>query len=71
MMTDEGCGNGTVGGLLVMADVKKAKDSFRCASVKFSVVSLTFGSEAGISAIRCLGSGFSDLQFWFLFWSAL
>jgi hypothetical protein len=40
-------------------------------NVKFSVVSLTFGSEAGISAIRCLGSGFSDLQFWFLFWSAL
>lgn len=32
MMTDEGCGNGTVGGLLVMADVKKAKDSFRCTS---------------------------------------
>ena len=32
MMTDEGCGNGTVGGLLVMADVKKANDSFRCAS---------------------------------------
>lgn len=31
-MTDEGCGNGAVGGLFVMADVKKAKDSFRCAS---------------------------------------
>jgi len=32
MMTDEGCGNGTVGGLFAMADVKKAKDSLRCVS---------------------------------------
>jgi hypothetical protein len=32
MMTADGCGNGAVGGLLVIAEVKKAKDSFRCVS---------------------------------------
>jgi hypothetical protein len=32
MITDAGCGNGIVGGLLMIAEVKKAKDSFRCVS---------------------------------------